>query len=161
LGKDVLADDLSYVTGSIGLLGTRPSYELMSGCDTLLTVGSSFPYTQFLPDFGQARAIQIDLDARLIGMRYPYELNLLAGAEAALTAVLPLLERKPVRSWRDKVEASVARWWQVMERQALLDSERPGMVNPMRLIWELNEQIPENAMVAADSGSSANWYARH
>src|SRR5262249_1321513 len=132
LGKDVLADDLPYVTGSIGLLGTRPSYELMSACDTLLTVGSSFPYTQFLPDFGQARAIQHDLDARLIGMRYPYELNLVADAEAALTALLPLLERKPDRSWREKVEASVARWWQVMQRQALLDSDRPGMINPMR-----------------------------
>jgi pyruvate dehydrogenase (quinone) len=161
LGKDVLADDLPYVTGSIGLLGTRPSYELMTQCDTLLTVGSSFPYTQFLPDFGQARAIQIDLDAKLIGMRYPYELNLVADAEAALTALLPLLDRKTDRSWRENIEVNVARWWQVMERQALLDSDRPGMVNPMRLIWELNEQIPDNAMVAADSGSSANWYARH
>ncbi len=161
LGKDVLPDDLPYVTGSIGLLGTRPSYELMTGCDTLLTVGSSFPYTQFMPEFGQARAVQIDLDASMIGMRYPYEVNVVADAGAALIELLPLLERKSDRSWREKIEADVARWWQVMERQALLDSDRPAMVNPMRLLWELNDVIPDNAMVAADSGSSANWYARH
>jgi pyruvate dehydrogenase (quinone) len=161
LGKDVLPDDLPYVTGSIGLLGTRASYELMTGCDTLLTVGSSFPYTQFMPEFGQARAVQIDLDASMIGMRYPYEVNVVADAGAALTALLPLLERKSDRSWREKIEANVARWWQTMERQAMLDSDRPAMVNPMRLFWELNDVIPENAMVAADSGSSANWYARH
>jgi pyruvate dehydrogenase (quinone) len=132
----------------------------MTECDTLLTVGSSFPYTQFLPGFGQARAVQIDLDAGMIGMRYPYELNVVADSAAALTALLPLLERKSDRSWREKVEANVARWWQTMERQAMLGSDRPGMVNPMRLIWELSEVVPENAMVAADSGSSANWYAR-
>ena len=160
LGKDVLPDDLPYVTGAIGLLGTRPSYELMTGCDTLLTVGSSFPYTQFMPGFGQARAVQIDLDASMIGMRYPYEVNVVSDSAAALTALLPLLERKSDRSWRERIEANVARWWQTMERQAMLGSDRPGMVNPMRLIWELSELIPDNAMVAADSGSSANWYAR-
>ena len=91
LGKDVLSDELPYVTGAIGLLGTRPSYELMRGCDTLLTVGSSFPYTQFLPDFGQARAVQIDLDGRYIGMRYPYEVNLTGDAAATLRALIPRL----------------------------------------------------------------------
>ncbi len=161
LGKDVLPDELPYVTGSIGLLGTRPSYDLMAGCDTLLTVGSSFPYTQFMPEFGQARGVQIDLDASMIGMRYPYEVNVVADAGAALSELLPLLERKSDRSWREKIEANVARWWQTMERQAMLNSDRPAMVNPMRLLWELNEVIPDNAMVAADSGSSANWYARH
>ena len=161
LGKDVLSDDLPYVTGSIGLLGTRPSYEMMTECDTLLTVGSSFPYTQFMPTFGQAWAVQIDLDADMIGMRYPYELNVVADSAAALTALLPLLERKADRGWRDKIEANVARWWQTMERQAMLDSDRPSMVNPMRLVWELSGVIPDNAMVAVDSGSSANWYARH
>ena len=82
LGKDVLSDELPYVTGSIGLLGTRPSYEMMQGCDTLLTVGSSFPYTQFMPEFDQARAVQIDIDAKYIGMRYPYEVNLVGDAAA-------------------------------------------------------------------------------
>jgi pyruvate dehydrogenase (quinone) len=161
LGKDVLADDLPYVTGSIGLLGTRPSYELMSGCDTLLTIGSSFPYTQFMPAFDQARAVQIDHDPTMIGMRYPYEVNLVADAKAALTALLPLLERKADRSWRDGVESSVSRWWEVMQRQALTDSGREGMVNPQRLAWELTDRLPANALVSADSGSAANWYARH
>src|SRR5579872_5420302 len=102
LGKDVLPDDLPFVTGSIGLLGTRPSYELMMGCDTLVTVGSSFPYTQFMPELDQARAVQIDHDGSLIGMRYPYEVNLVADARTALQALLPLLERKSDRSWREK-----------------------------------------------------------
>src|SRR5690606_33464637 len=91
LGKDVLPDDLPYVTGAIGLLGTRPSYELMRDCDTLLIVGSSFPYTQFLPDFGQARAVQIDIDGGMIGMRYPTEVNLVGEAKGTLRALLPLL----------------------------------------------------------------------
>src|SRR5271170_6400169 len=110
LGKDVLSDELPYVTGSIGLLGTRPSYELMKNCDTLLTVGSSFPYTQFLPAFDQARAIQIDIDGKYIGMRYPYELNLVGDARATLGALIPLLERKEDRAWRDDIEAKVTRW---------------------------------------------------
>jgi pyruvate dehydrogenase (quinone) len=94
-------------------------------------------------------------------MRYPYELNVVADSKAALTALLPLLDRKTDRGWRAKVEGNVTRWWQTMQRQALLESNRPGMVNPTRLVWELNDQIPDNTMVTADSGSSANWYARH
>jgi pyruvate dehydrogenase (quinone) len=161
LGKDVLADNLPWVTGSLGLLGTRPSYELMMGCDTLLTVGSSFPYTQFLPEFGQARAIQIDADGAFIGMRYPYELNLVGDAATALRALLPLLQRKEDRSWRADVEKNVGDWWETVERQAMTDSDKDGVVNPQRLIWELSSRLPDNAIVAADSGSSANWYARH
>jgi pyruvate dehydrogenase (quinone) len=160
LGKDVIADDLPFVTGAIGLLGTRASYEMMTGCDTLLTIGSSFPYTQFLPDFGQARAIQIDVDAKQVGMRYPYELNIVADAASALDALLPLLERKEDRAWRTKIETDVLHWWNTVERQAMTDSERPGTVNPMRLVWELSAQVPSDAIVAADSGSAANWYAR-
>jgi pyruvate dehydrogenase (quinone) len=161
LGKDVLPDDLPFVTGSIGLLGTRPSYDLMMGCDTLLTVGSSFPYTQFLPALDQARAIQIDRDGSFIGMRYPYELNVVADAKAALRALIPLLRRKQERSWREDIEGNVARWWEVMERRAMTDSEQEGMVNPMRVASELSDRLPDNAMVASDSGSAANWYARH
>ncbi len=160
LGKDVLADDLPFVTGSIGLLGTRPSYEMMMGCDTILTVGSSFPYTQFMPRFGQARGIQIDRDGSFIGMRYPYELNIVADAQAALQALIPQLKPKADRSWRASIEKNVARWWDAMERQALTDSELAGVVNPQRLVWELSRQLPPNAVVAADSGSAANWYAR-
>jgi len=157
LGKDVLSDELPYVTGSIGLLGTRPSYELMMGCDTLLTVGSSFPYTQFMPAFDQARAAQIDLDAKQIGMRYPYEVNLVGDAAATLRALIPLLTRKTDRSWREDVEAGVARWWETMHDEAMVEADP---VNPMRLFSELSPLLPENAIVCADSGSCANWYAR-
>ena len=157
LGKDVLSDELPYVTGAIGLLGTRPSYELMSGCDTLLTVGSSFPYTQFLPDFGQARAVQIDIDGRYVGMRYPYEVNLTGDAAATLRALIPQLRRQRDRSWRESVEDNVARWWEVMEAEAMVDADP---VNPLRLFHELSGRLPDDVIVAADSGSSANWYAR-
>jgi pyruvate dehydrogenase (quinone) len=161
LGKDVLPDDLPFVTGPIGLLGSRPSYELMRDCDTLLTVGSSFPYTQFMPGFGDAKAVQIDIDGKQIGMRYPYDVNIVADAGSALSALIPLLERKEDRSWRKTIEDNVAHWRNTLERRAMTDSERDGTVNPMRLVWELNRVIPENAIVSADSGSSANWYARH
>jgi len=158
LGKDVLPDDLPWVTGSIGLLGTVPSYDLMMGCDTLLTVGSNFPYTQFMPDLDQARAIQIDRSGKWIGMRYPYELNLIGDAKATLQALLPLLTRKEDRSWREDIESKVGRWWEVVERQAMTDAVP---INPMRIFWELSERLPANAIVAADAGSAANWYARH
>jgi pyruvate dehydrogenase (quinone) len=157
LGKDVLPDNLPYVTGAIGLLGTRPSYELMRDCDTLLTIGSSFPYTQFLPDFGQARAVQIDIDGRYAGMRYPYEVNLVGDAAATLRALLPRLRRRDDRSWRESVEANVARWWEVMTAEAMVDADP---VNPLRLFHELSGRLPDDAIVTADSGSSANWYAR-
>jgi len=157
LGKDVLPDELPYVTGSIGLLGTRPSYEMMMNCDTLLTVGSSFPYTQFLPGFDQARAVQIDIDGKYIGMRYPYEVNLVGDAAATLRALLPHLRGKEDRSWREGIESNVARWWQVMEAEAMVEADP---VNPMRLFHELSSRLPDDAIVTADSGSSANWYAR-
>jgi pyruvate dehydrogenase (quinone) len=157
LGKDVLSDELPYVTGSIGLLGTRPSYEMMMNCDTLLTVGSSFPYTQFLPGFDQARAVQIDIDGKYIGMRYPYEVNLVGDAAATLRALLPHLRGKEDWSWREGIESNVARWWQVMEAEAMVQGDP---VNPMRLFHELSSRLPDDAIVTADSGSSANWYAR-
>jgi pyruvate dehydrogenase (quinone) len=161
LGKDVLSDDLPWVTGAIGILGTRPSYELMRDCDTLLTVGASFPYTQFLPELGKARGVQIDIDGSMIGLRYPYEVNLVADAGAALRALLPHLRRRSDRSWRDGVEANVAGWWDTVQRQAMTDSDKDGVVNPQRLFWELSERLPADAVVAADSGSGTNWYARH
>lgn len=157
LGKDVLPDDLPYVTGSIGLLGTRPSWELMRDCDTLLIVGSNFPYTQFLPDFGQARAVQIDIDGTAIGMRYPTELNIVADAAATLRAILPLLERKTDSKWRTDITDNVARWWETLEKQAMLEAKP---VNPMRVVWELSARLPGNGILSADSGSSTNWYAR-
>jgi pyruvate dehydrogenase (quinone) len=158
LGKDVISDELPFVTGSIGLLGTRPSYELMSDCDTLVTVGSNFPYTQFLPEFGQARAIQIDIDPRFIGMRYPYELNLVGSSGATLKALLPLIEHKSDRKWRERIEKNVARWWEVMDRSAHVDADP---INPQRVFHEASEVLPDNVMMSADSGSAANWYARN
>jgi pyruvate dehydrogenase (quinone) len=159
LGKDVLPDDLPFVTGSIGILGTRPSYELMMGCDTLLTVGSNFPYSQFLPEFGAARGVQIDVEPINLGLRYPYEVNLHGDAAATLRALLPLLERKTDRSWRAKVEDGVAAWWRTVEAEAHVAARRG--VNPMLLFHELGDRLPANAIVAADSGSAANWYARN
>jgi pyruvate dehydrogenase (quinone) len=157
LGKDVLSDELPFVTGSIGILGTRPTYEMMRDCDTLLIVGSNMPYSQFLPEFGKARAVQIDLDGTLIGMRYPIEVNLVGDAAATLRALLPQLSGPTDRAWREKIEDDVVAWWGTMERQAMLDAKP---VNPMRIVWELSERLPHNAIVAADSGSVANWYAR-
>ncbi|HEY0471441.1 MAG TPA: thiamine pyrophosphate-requiring protein [Kribbella sp.] len=157
LGKDVLSDYLPYVTGSIGLLGTRPSYELMQECDTLLTVGSSFPYSQFLPDYGQARGVQIDIDPTMIGMRYPYEVNLVGDAAATLSALIPYLEKKQDRSWRTRIEENVARWWDVMAEVAQVEADP---VNPQRLFSEFSARLPENCIVVADSGSAADWYAR-
>ncbi|WP_122817478.1 thiamine pyrophosphate-requiring protein [Nocardioides pantholopis] len=157
LGKDVLSDELPWVTGAIGLLGTRPSYDLMMGCDTLLTVGSSFPYSQFLPPYDQARAVQIDLDATMVGMRYPYEVNLVGDAGATLRALLPLLRRQEDRSWRDEVTDTVRRWWQVVDAEADVAADP---VNPMRIFSEFSRQAPEDAIVTSDSGSAADWYAR-
>ncbi|NUR06051.1 MAG: thiamine pyrophosphate-requiring protein [Nocardioidaceae bacterium] len=160
LGKDVLSDDLPYVTGAIGLLGTRPSYEMMKDCDTLLTVGSSFPYTQFMPPLDQARAVQIDIDGAMVGMRYPYEVNLVGDAAATLRGLIPLLHRREDRSWQESLSRKVAGWWDTMAAEAGVPASAEGMVNPMRLFAELSPRLPDDAIVAADSGSSANWYAR-
>ncbi|GGM22895.1 thiamine pyrophosphate-requiring protein [Streptomyces fumigatiscleroticus] len=158
LGKDALDDDLPYVTGAIGLLGTRPSYEMMMDCDTLLVIGSSFPYTQFLPEFGQARAVQIDIDPHMVGLRYPFEVNLVGDARETLNRLLPLLKHAKHSSWRKKIEKDTARWWEVMQRRAAVDADP---INPEYVAHALNDLLPENAVLSADSGSAANWYARH
>jgi len=157
LGKAAVPDDLPFVTGSIGLLGTKPSWELMTGCDTLLMVGSSFPYSEFLPEEGDARGVQIDIDARMIGIRYPMEVNLVGDSARTLRALIPLLERKADRSWREQVESGVAGWWNVLEARAMNEAEP---INPQRVFWELSSRLPDNCILSADSGSSANWFAR-
>jgi pyruvate dehydrogenase (quinone) len=157
LGKAALPDDLPFVTGSIGLLGTRPSWDLMQGCDTLLMVGSSFPYSEFLPEEGKARGVQIDLDGRMVGIRYPMEANLIGDSKLTLRALLPLLERKTDRSWREKIEQNVADWWQLIDRRA---GEPAEPVNPQLIFHELSKRLPEGAILTSDSGSAANWYAR-
>ncbi len=158
LGKDALPDDLPYVTGSIGLLGTRPSYEMMQDCDTLLVIGSSFPYTQFLPELDQARAVQIDIDPQMIGLRYPFEVNLVGDSAETLQRLLPRLTRKKHGKWRKKIEKDTARWWEVMERRAAVDADP---INPEYVVHALDALLPPDVILAADSGSAANWYARH
>lgn len=161
LGKDALSDELPYVTGSIGLLGTRPSYELMRDCDTLLTIGSSFPYSQYLPEFGSARGVQIDIDPHMVGMRYPYEVNLVGDARATLRELIPLIDkdrRAVCREWHDEIRANVTRWKGVLERRAALSADP---VNPEHVARALDPLLPDNAIITADSGSVANWYARH
>jgi pyruvate dehydrogenase (quinone) len=157
-GRDVLPDDLPFVTGSIGLLGTKPSHDMMSGCDTLLMIGSSFPYSEWLPEPGQARGVQIDMDARMLGTRYPMEINLWGDARETLRALIPLLQRNPDRGWREEIEANVAAWWDTLRDEAQIEGDP---INPQRLFWELNDFLPDRAIVTADSGSSTNWFARH
>jgi pyruvate dehydrogenase (quinone) len=157
LGKAVLPDDLAWVTGSIGLLGTKPSWELMSNCDTLLMIGSGFPYSEFLPKEGQARGVQIDLEPEMLSLRYPMEVNLAGDSRETLRALLPMLEQKKDRSWRRDVEKNVAEWWKVLESRAMTSA---NPVNPQRVVWELSPRLPERAIITSDSGSCANWYAR-
>jgi pyruvate dehydrogenase (quinone) len=157
-GKAALSDDLPYVTGSIGLLGTKPSYDMVEGCDTFLMIGSSFPYSEWLPEPGQARGVQIDIDGRLIGMRYPMEVNLVGDAAETLRALLPLLERKADRSWQETIEDGVARWWRILAEQAAQPAEP---MNPQAVFETLSERLPDGAILTADSGSATNWWARH
>lgn len=157
LGKDVLPDDLPYVTGAIGLLGTKPSWDLMMDCDTLLMVGSSFPYSEFLPKEGQARGIQIDINGKMLGLRYPMELNLQGDSKESLKALLPLLKRKEDRSWREGIEKNIEEWWKVIEARAM-NSADP--INPERVFWELSKLLPDNCILSSDSGTSADWFAR-
>ncbi len=157
-GRDVLPDDLPYVTGSIGLLGTKPSDVMMQGCDTLLMVGSSFPYSEWLPEPGQARGVQIDLDATRLGIRYPMEVNLVGDAGETLRALIPLLERKADRSWRDELEGEIDRWWRVLADRAEIAA---SPLNPLKVFHELSPRLPDRCVITADSGSGTNWWARH
>ncbi len=157
LGKAVLPDDLPFVTGSIGLLGTKPSYDMMMDCDTLLMIGTSFPYSEFLPKEGQARGVQIDIDGRMLGLRFPTEVNLVGDAAETLKLLIPLLERKTDRAWREAIEKGVAEWWKVLEARAMSEAKP---INPQRVFWELSPRLPDNCILSSDSGSAANWFAR-
>lgn len=157
LGKAVVPDDLLWVTGSIGLLGTEPSDNLMAGCDTLLMIGSGFPYAEFLPPEGQARAVQIDIQPDMLSLRYPMEVNLQGDSVDTLRALLPLIEEKTDRAWRKKVEHWRADWDKTLEKRALM-SAKP--INPQRVTFELSPRLPDRAIITCDSGSCANWYAR-
>jgi pyruvate dehydrogenase (quinone) len=157
LGKAALPDDLPYVTGSLGLLGTKPSWDLMKGCDTFLMVGSSFPYSEFLPKPGDARGVQIDIKGENLSLRYPMEVNMVGDSAATLGALLPLLRQKTDTSWRDGIAAGLQDWWKVLEARAMSPAEP---LNPQRVFWELSPRLPDHAIITADSGSVANWYAR-
>jgi pyruvate dehydrogenase (quinone) len=157
LGKAVLPDGLSYVTGPIGILGSNASWKLMNECDTLLMIGSGFPYAEFLPKEGAARGVQIDIEPEMLSLRYPMEVALVGDAVETLRTLLPLIEAKSDRSWRKTVEGWVAEWWKVLESRAM-ESAEP--VNPQRVVWELSSRLPDRAIVTSDSGSCANWYAR-
>ncbi|MGF7206556.1 pyruvate dehydrogenase (quinone) [Skermanella aerolata] len=157
LGKAALPDELPWVTGSIGLLGTKPSYDLMMECDTLLMIGSGFPYSEFLPKEGQARGVQIDIKPDMLSIRYPMDVNLTGDSVETLRALLPLLEQKTDRSWRDEIERNVAAWWKTLESRAMHSADP---VNPQRVTWELSPRLPDRAIITSDSGSCANWYAR-
>src|SRR3978361_1507244 len=157
LGKDVLPDDLPFVTGAIGLLGTEPSWNLMQQCDTLLMVGTGFPWAEFLPKDEHVRAVQIDIDASMLSLRFPAEVNLHGDAAETLRLIMPLLQRKSERSWRNEIEEGTKAWWKKLEGRAMADADP---VNPQRVVWEMSPQLPADAIVTSDSGSCANWYAR-
>ena len=158
LGKAVVPDDLPFCTGTIGMIGTQASDAMMKECDTLLMVGSSFPYAEFLPREGAARAVQIDLDPTMLALRYPMDVNLAGDARATLRALIPLLRRKEERGWRARIEANVAESWRVLDERARL----PGQpVNPQRAFSELSPRLPDDVILAGDSGSVTAWYALH
>ncbi len=157
LGKAVLPDDLPFVTGQIGLLGSRPSSDMMHGCDTLLMIGTSFPYAEFLPKEGHARGVQIDIDGRMLGIRYPTEVNLQGDSRETLRALRPLLHRKTDRTWRERIESDVADWWRLMEARAMEDADP---LNPERVFYELSSRLPDDCILTGDAGTATNWFAR-
>jgi len=159
LGKAAVPDDIPYCTGSIGLLGTKPSWDMMQGADTLLMVGSSFPYSEFLPKTGQVKAIQIDLMGRMLSIRYPMDLALEGDSKESLKELLPLLHRKEDRSWQEEIKGNVADWWRLMDDHGQ-PADRNGRIRPQGLFSALSRQLPDNAILSSDSGSAANWYAR-
>ena len=158
LGKAALPDDMPWVTGGIGLLGTAPSWNMMQDCDTLLMVGSSFPYSEFLPKPGSARGVQIDLDPTRLSLRYPMEVSVAGDSATALRALLPMLDQKAEGgSWRRGLESDTASWWKLLEDRAMIAAEP---INPQRVFWECSKRLPDNCIMTGDSGSVANWYGR-
>ena len=157
LGKAALPDDLPWVTGSLGLLGTKPSWDLMKGCDTFFMVGSAFPYSEFLPKPGDARGVQIDIDGTMLSLRYPMEVSMVGDSAVTMRALLPLLEQKTESKWRRSIETGMADWWKTLEERAMMSADP---INPQRVFWELSKRLPDNCIMTGDSGSVANWYAR-
>ncbi len=157
-GRAALPDDLPFVTGAAGLLGTKPTADMMENCDALLMIGSGFPYSEWLPEPGQARGVQIDIDGKMLGIRYPMEVNLIGDSKETLQALIPRLRRKEDRSWREEIEDNVSRWWEILKNQAMQDTQP---LNPQRVFHELSPRLPNRCIVIGDSGSVTNWWARH
>ncbi|HEY2350469.1 MAG TPA: thiamine pyrophosphate-requiring protein [Puia sp.] len=157
LGKAVLPDDIPFVTGSIGLLGTKPSYDMMMECDTLLMIGSSFPYSEFLPKEGKAKGIQIDIDGKMLNIRYPMDVCLQGDSKETLKALIPLIKRKDDREWQNKIIKNTDKWWKVLEARA---EDKADPINPQKIFWELSKRLPDECIFSADSGSTAAWFAR-
>lgn len=150
---------MPFVTGPIGLLGSKASDNMIQGCDTLLMIGSSFPYSEWLPEEGQAKGVEIDIDGRMIGIRYPMDAHLVGDSKETLKALIPLLERKKDRGWREKIEKDVREWNDLCDRWA---GEHFGKtINPQSVAAELSSRLPDGAILSADSGSGTNWWARH
>jgi len=158
LAKTMIPDDVDYVTGTVGLLGTEPSADMMAGCDTLLMVGTRFPYAEFLPEEGQARAIQIDIDGEALGLRYPTEVNLAGEAKATVAALTQRVTRKEDRKWQASLIEKTRDWWELMASRADVEA---NPVNPQALFAGLSSRLPDNVLLACDVGSGTNWYARY
>jgi pyruvate dehydrogenase (quinone) len=157
LGKAAVPDDSPFTTGGIGLLGTRPSQEAIEQCDTLFMIGTSFPYIEFLPKPGQARGVQIDIDATRIGLRYPVEVGLVGDSRQTLQRLMPLLERNEDRSFLKQAQDGMAEWWKLMEEQGTR-TDKP--MKPQVVAWELGKRLATDAIVSADSGTITTWFAR-
>jgi len=157
LGKAAVPDTSPYTTGGIGLLGTKPSQDAMENCDTLLVVGTNFPYIEFYPKPGSARAVQIELDPKRIGLRYPVEVGLVGDSRRSLQELLPLLRRKDDRSFLQTAQDGMDKWWKLMEQQGTR-TDKP--MKPQVLAWELGKRLADNAIVSSDSGTITTWFAR-
>jgi pyruvate dehydrogenase (quinone) len=157
LGKAVIPEEVPYCCGHIGLLGSKPSWDLMQNCDALLVVGSSFPYAEFYPPKFKAKGVQIDRDGRNLSLRYPMDVNLKGDAKETLQALIPLLDRKRDRAWQNRIIEGVKDWWKVIEARAMNDA---NPINPERVFWELSPRLPDNCILSGDSGTAANWFAR-
>ena len=157
LGKAVVPDDSPYTTGGIGLLGTKASQEVLEDCDTLLLAGTSFPYIEYYPKPGSARAVQIDIDPARIGLRYPVEVGLVADCRKALEALLPKLKQNKHRGFLEKAQAETKKWHKLMEQRGTR-MDRP--MKPQVVAWELGKRLRSDAIVSCDSGAIATWFAR-
>jgi pyruvate dehydrogenase (quinone)/pyruvate oxidase len=157
LGKGAVPDDSPYTTGGLGLLGTKPSQEALEECDTLLMVGTSIPYIEFLPKPGQARAVQVEVDPARIGLRYPVEVGLVGDSKRTLQALLPMLDRKEERTFLEKAQEGMREWWKLMEEKG---TRQDSPMKPQVVAWELGKRLSDTAIVSSDSGTIATWFAR-